>query len=588
MKKLLSLVLALGLCLGLAVPAAANNMASPGGMATVSMSNAFSFSAAIDENGSLWMWGDNSYGQLGNGTLNGSNIPVKTMEDVAAVSCGGDHTAAVKTDGTLWTWGSNIYGQLGNGKETYDNNSNVPVKVMEDVAAVSCGSYFTAALKTDGSLWMWGMNSNGQIGNGKQYSGQYENNPQPVKVMEDVAAMSCGSGHVAAIKTDGSLWIWGSNRRGELGNGGAGNDTTYAGDVVIQTVPARLMDDVAAVSCGEQATAVIKADGSLWMWGANFSGQLGNGWTGNDTYLGDPIQTVPVKVMDDVAYVSCGHSHTAAIKTDGSLWTWGLNEKGQLGNGGTGNEKDNGVPIQTVPVKVMDGAAVVSCGNSSTLAVKPDHTIWVWGSNLNGELGNGGTGNDSYYSRPIQTVPAEISLRAALPTNGVIPSVPTVAGFSDVYEDDYYADAVAWAKENDITGGTTPTTFSPDATVTRAQAVTFLWRAAGEPEPASSASPFADVTDPSAYYYDAVLWAAEQGIVGGVGNGQFSLWGNLSYEQILAMLCRAAGADASGAGWSAAALAWAEENGLTDGLTFSAGGSCPRSDVVYCLWRQMA
>ena len=167
-------------------------------------------------------------------------------------------------------------------------------------------------------------------------------------------------------------------------------------------------------------------------------------------------------------------------------------------------------------------------------------------------------------------------------------SAPTVAGFSDVYGDDYYAEAVAWAKENDITGGTTPTTFSPGATVTRAQAVTFLWRAAGEPEPASTASPFTDVTDSGQYYYKAVLWAAEQGIVGGVGNGQFSLWGNLSYEQILAMLCRAAGADAAGADWSAKALAWAEENGLTDGISFSALDDCPRCDVVYCLWKQMA
>lgn len=164
----------------------------------------------------------------------------------------------------------------------------------------------------------------------------------------------------------------------------------------------------------------------------------------------------------------------------------------------------------------------------------------------------------------------------------------TVAGFTDVYATDYYADAVVWAKDNGVTSGTSATTFSPGNTVTRAQAVTFLWRAAGSPQPASAVSPFVDVTDPSAYYYDAVLWAAEQGITGGVGDNRFSLDGTLTYDQILAMLCRAAGETASGSDWSDAAISWAAANGLTDGLTFAAKGSCPRSDLIYCLWKQLA
>ena len=586
MKKLLSLALALAVCLGLSAPAHAYDSHKISTYTTVSAHGADT--AVVDENGTLWMCGLNDYGQLGNGSRTGSNVPIRVMDNVASVSSGGTHTAAIKTDGTLWTWGSNIYGELGNGKDTYDTSSNIPVKVMEDVAAVSCGTNFTAALKTDGSLWMWGDNSYGQIGNGKQYTGHYENNPQPVKVMEDVAAVSCGSCHVAALKTDNSLWIWGSNRRGELGNGGVGNGTTYAGDVIVQTVPAKLMDSVTAVSCGEQFTAIIKEDGSLWTWGANFSGQLGNGWTGNGTYLEDPIQTVPVKVMDNVAFVSCGHSHAAAIQANGSLWIWGSNETGALGNSGGGNESDNGVPIQTVPLKVMDGAAAVSCGTDFTMAVKTDHTIWLWGSNLLGQLGNGGVGNDTYYSNPIQTIPMEIQLRAALPANAVVPSAPTVAGFTDVYTTDYYAEAVVWARENGVTSGTSATTFSPDNTVTRAEAVTFLWRAAGSPPPAAAVSPFTDVADPGAYYYDAVLWAAEQSIAGGVGNHQFSLYGTLTYDQILAMLCRAAGETAAGSDWSAAAMSWAAESGLTDGLDFTAKDSCPRADVVYCLWRQLA
>ena len=165
---------------------------------------------------------------------------------------------------------------------------------------------------------------------------------------------------------------------------------------------------------------------------------------------------------------------------------------------------------------------------------------------------------------------------------------PTVAGFSDVHGSDYFADAVAWAVNAGITTGTSATTFSPEATVTRAQAVTFLWRAAGSPEPAATSSPFADVADQSAYYYKAVLWAAEQGITNGVSATTFGTNNAVAYDQILAFLARAADAETGSGDWSQAAIDWAAENGLTDGLTFSAKDACPRSDVVYCLWQQMA
>ena len=128
----------------------------------------------------------------------------------------------------------------------------------------------------------------------------------------------------------------------------------------------------------------------------------------------------------------------------------------------------------------------------------------------------------------------------------------------------------------------------PDATVTRAEAVTFLWRAAGSPEPTSLVSPYTDVTNRGSYYYKAVLWAAEQGITGGIGNNQFGPTVTLAYDQILTMLCRAMGESAAGSDWSAAAVSWASKNDLTDGLTFSAKANCPRSDVVYCLWKQLS
>ena len=161
-------------------------------------------------------------------------------------------------------------------------------------------------------------------------------------------------------------------------------------------------------------------------------------------------------------------------------------------------------------------------------------------------------------------------------------------GFSDVEATDYYADAVAWTVEQGIVQGTGGGRFSPDNTVTRAEAVTFLWRAQGRPEPASSVSPFTDVTDRDAYYYDAVLWAVEEGLVNGVGGNRFDLYSTLAYDQMMALMCRQAGGDAGGAAWSEKAMAWAADSGLTQGLTLSAKAGCPRRDVAYCLWRQLA
>ena len=189
--------------------------------------------------------------------------------------------------------------------------------------------------------------------------------------------------------------------------------------------------------------------------------------------------------------------------------------------------------------------------------------------------------------RLIQRISAVV-LSAVLLTGAV--SVPAqaanVSNFQDVSQTDYYAQAVDWAVEHGVTAGTSDTQFSPAATITRAQAMTFLWRAAGSPEPSTAVSPFSDVASKDLYYYKPVLWAVENGITAGVSQTEFGPQVTLAYDQIFLFLCRAAGDAPQGNDWSAAAVAWAKENDLTDALTFTAKGACPRSDVVYCLWRQ--
>ena len=175
--------------------------------------------------------------------------------------------------------------------------------------------------------------------------------------------ISAGSMHTAAIKADGTLWSWGSNVSGETGNS-IGNNSEF---------PVKIIDGVASVSAGEWYTAVVKTDGTLWTWGAGYYGQLGKG-TIEDS-------EVPIEVMEGVAAVSTGELHMAALRIDGTLWTWGLNANGQLGNGTTEDS--------LVPVKVMDDVAAVSAGNWHTAAIKTDGTLWTWGRDARDYLGYG-------------------------------------------------------------------------------------------------------------------------------------------------------------------------------------------------------
>jgi len=331
-------------------------------MVDTKMAAGYSHSLIIKTDNTLWAWGSNSYGQLGNGTKTNKLKPVKIIDNVAQVACGTEYSLAIKTDGSLWAWGYNSSGQLGDGTTT---NRLSPVKVMDSVVKVVCSNHQTFAIKTDGSLWAWGYNYNGQLGDGTKAN----NKISPVKIMDNVSQVECGTSDAVAIKTDGSLWAWGINADGELGDGTTTNKIS----------PVKIMDDVKQAACGTYHTAAVKTDGSLWAWGSNEYGQLG-------TVTVPSYRTLsPVKVMDNVKKVSCGVAYTAVIKTDGSLWTWGYNNFGQIGDGTT-TEKDS-------PVKIMDNASDFSAGYYHVLVAKTDGSLWAWGYNYNGAIGDGLTAN---------------------------------------------------------------------------------------------------------------------------------------------------------------------------------------------------
>ncbi len=217
----------------------------------------------IKKDRSLWTWGYNSKGQLGNGTTTHTETPVKIMDNVIAASPGSAHAAAIRQDKTLWTWG-------GVGDNTAD-----PVRVMDNAIAVCCGGTFFEAIKADHSLWGWGNNSFGQLG----IKTDDYNPTEPLKILDNVIDVSCGWDYTAVILEDGSLWTFGNNIYGQLGTG----------DEIKSAIPVKVMDDVVSVKISNRHTAAIKSDGTLWMWGRNNCGQLGNG-TMKDSSV--PVQVI--------------------------------------------------------------------------------------------------------------------------------------------------------------------------------------------------------------------------------------------------------------------------------------------------------
>jgi alpha-tubulin suppressor-like RCC1 family protein len=339
----------------------------------------------------LWVWGNNYNGKLGDNTTVNKSSPVQTIaggSDWNSVAGGYAHTAGIKTNGTLWTWGDNTFygmdgGQLGDNTNT-NKSSPVQVGVETNWSSVACGNIHTAAIKTDGTLWTWGRGTTGQLGDGAGVISR-SSPAQTIAGGTDWSKLACGSYNTAAIKTDGTLWLWGQNYYGQLGiNIGIGNKSSPA-----QTIAGG--SDWNKIACGAAHIAAIKTDGTLWIWGSNSNGELGDNTTVNKS---SPVQTIVGG--SDWNSVACGNSFTAAIKNDGNLFTWGSNIFGRLGNGITVNKSS---PTQTIAGGT--NWSKIACGNSHAAAIKTDGTLWVWGYSTNGGLGDNTTVSKS---SPVQTV----------------------------------------------------------------------------------------------------------------------------------------------------------------------------------------
>ena len=350
----------------------------------------------------LWSWGINTSGQLGLGNTTNRSSPVQVgaLTDWAEVFGGTNRSFAIKTDGTLWSWGNNTLGALGQGNQT-SRSSPVQVGALTDwaEAKISNRLFSTLAVKSNGTLWAWGGNGYGELGLGNTTN---RSSPVQVGALTNWAEVSIAYGNVLAVKTDGTLWSWGFGLYGALGQGNTTNRSSP-----VQVGALTNWSKVFAISVAGLAT---KTDGTLWAWGRNYTGQLGQG---NNTDRSSPVQIGALTTWSKIAgagslYRGYGWTYThgffSAIKTDGTLWSWGSNGYGQLG---VGNNINRSSPVQVGALtdwsKLSINGDMMYANGNTTAVIKTNGTLWAWGSNGSGAFANGIT-SPTRRSTPIQVL----------------------------------------------------------------------------------------------------------------------------------------------------------------------------------------
>lgn len=387
-----------------------------GGLTTwSSVSNGSIFSAALKSDGTLWTWGRGADGSLGTGSIANVSSPVQVgaLTAWSKLYSHGFTVHAIKTDGTLWGWGQGVYGMVGVGNTT-TYSSPVQIGALTNWARATTGptgTYKTVATKTDGTLWAWGWRTNHSGGSGAggsdvPYSdavGMPAGGPVSIDTSSPVqigaatnwATTASGLMHSLAITTGGALYAWGSQEQGQLGVGPLNNNPDYyypqpdfnqnsyqfcqGPNYSYYETPAT--NSTTGVLASDQFNTVCDASYVLWT------------FVSANTVVWGHSSPVQVGALTTWSKVAAGFYHSASIKTDGTLWAWGLNGAGQIGNGTTTNVSS---PVQ---IGALTTWANVSCGGYFTLAVKTDGTLWVWGANSSGELG---LGNTTSRSSPVQ------------------------------------------------------------------------------------------------------------------------------------------------------------------------------------------
>ncbi|MCL1885444.1 MAG: Ig-like domain repeat protein [Dehalococcoidia bacterium] len=350
----------------------------------IAIASGYDHSLALKSDSTVWTWGRNSAGQLGDGTFTNRSNPVQVsgLYGVLSIAGGGAHSIALKNDGTVWAWGRNNYGQLGDGTTT-DRETPMQVSGLTGVIAIASGYVHSLALKSDSTVWTWGYNFFGQLGDGTTTN---RSNPVQVSGLYSVLSIAGGDTHSLALKNDGTVWAWGSNGSGQLGDGAGANRSN---PVQVMASPGVVLTGVIAIDAGGSHFLALKNDGTVWACGSNNYGLLGDSTTARRSR---PVQ---VLILTNIAEISTGYTHSLVLKNDGTVWAWGQNNLGQLGDGTTTN-RSNPVQVMASPGVVLTGVIAIDAGSYYSLALRSDGTVWAWGWNSSGKLGNGTTENSLY------------------------------------------------------------------------------------------------------------------------------------------------------------------------------------------------
>ena len=334
----------------------------------VSVTTGLGHTLGIRSDGTLWAWGYNGFSQLGFGNTSPQSTPLQVGTDNkwVSIAAGGLHTVGLKSDGTLWAWGYNFSGQLGLG-DNVTRTTPVQIGTENKWIYISAGANHTLAIKSDGTLWVWGNNDDGQLGLGNTIS---QNTPVQVGTDNKWLTVASGSSHTLGIKSDGTLWAWGYNLFGQLG---VADNSDRLSPTQVGTE-----NKWVSISLGDNHTLGIKSNGTLWSWGWNYVGSLG---LSDNTDRNIPSQ---VGVDNKWVSISAGEKHSLGLQSDGTLRSWGYNSSGQLG---LGNTTDQNAPALTTASPIF--WLTFTLGANHSLAIKANGTLWTWGKNDLGQLGLG-------------------------------------------------------------------------------------------------------------------------------------------------------------------------------------------------------
>ena len=581
---------------------------------------------AVLSNGDVYAWGSNDLGLIdrenrdGNWGWNAVLTPTKILSGVKKVAAPheagyfnmgnmldipssqmGKFILYIKENGELWGAGDNSIYQLGQGEaygylndDDFFSWDTTPVKILDDVKDVACNGNAGCAIKENGDLYFWGVNVAQSTTGGTENF--YTTYTTPTKILSGVKAVDMGRDHILALKEDGTLWGMGCQDAGTLCNG---KDLAGTMDA-LQNSMVQLMSGCIDMAAGDHASYIVKSNGDLYACGQNIQSKLGISYDQAREVL------TPTKVDSGVRQVVSAEWNAYYVKNDNTVWSTGSGEWARRGF--YDRDTYNGIDPLIGQVPISGEIADITTNGGTTILLKKDGTMWGFGATSG--LGTG----VEWYPNPAKQydstsewqdvpyvwnpIPCGLSAGSFAGMFGPIQAeVELVAGFSDVAADAWYRDAVEWAVDQGITSGTGETTFSPDRDCTRAEILTFLWRANGSPE-AEHLYGVWDVTADK-YYFDAVQWAAEQDIIEHFGN--FDPDAPCTRAMAVEFMWKAAGAQAitmdtgftdvpMDASYSIA-VDWAVIEGITSGTdenTFSPDLACTRGQIVTFLHRAYA